>query len=190
MIAQIQLRRGTTAEWAAAAPVILSAGEPGYDTTLKQLRIGDGDSEWNQLSPIGALECPYDVGDILTTINPASPAVRWPGTVWAAMAPGRVLVGVDPADPDFDAPGKTGGSKTHDHDYVHSAGISGDFGYVIDPKTLYTRPGAFASSNHARIYGNILKYGDSTNVEQYVSKTSSASVLPPYETVYRYKRTA
>lgn len=46
MIAQIQVRRGTTAEWAAASPVVLAAGEPGWDSTLKRLKIGDGATEW------------------------------------------------------------------------------------------------------------------------------------------------
>lgn len=49
MIAQIQVRRGTTAEWEAASPVVLAAGEPGYDTTLKRLKIGDGATAWADL---------------------------------------------------------------------------------------------------------------------------------------------
>jgi hypothetical protein len=46
MIAQIQVRRGTTAEWAAAAPVVLAAGEPGYDSSLKRFKVGDGATAW------------------------------------------------------------------------------------------------------------------------------------------------
>ena len=49
MIAQIQIRRGTTAEWAAADPVVLAAGEQGYDSTLKRLKIGDGTTAWASL---------------------------------------------------------------------------------------------------------------------------------------------
>ncbi len=49
MIAQIQMRRGTTAEWAAASPVVLAAGEPGWDSTLKRLKIGDGTTAWASL---------------------------------------------------------------------------------------------------------------------------------------------
>ena len=49
MIAQIQIRRGTTAEWAAANPVILAAGEQGYDTTLKRFKMGDGATAWASL---------------------------------------------------------------------------------------------------------------------------------------------
>lgn len=49
MIAQIQMRRGTTAEWAAANPVVLAAGEMGLDTTIKKTKIGDGTTEWASL---------------------------------------------------------------------------------------------------------------------------------------------
>lgn len=47
-LARIQVRRGTSAQWASSNP-ILAAGEPGFDTTLKQLRIGDGSTPWSGL---------------------------------------------------------------------------------------------------------------------------------------------
>lgn len=47
-IAQITLRSGTTAEWNATNPV-LAAGEPGYDKTLKRMKVGDGASQWTML---------------------------------------------------------------------------------------------------------------------------------------------
>ena len=49
MIAQIQMRRGTTAEWAAASSVVLAAGEMGLDTTIQKSKIGDGTTEWASL---------------------------------------------------------------------------------------------------------------------------------------------
>lgn len=48
---QIQVRRGTTAQWTAANP-ILAAGEPGYDTTLEVFKIGNGTDRWLTL-PVG-----------------------------------------------------------------------------------------------------------------------------------------
>lgn len=47
----IKLRRDTAANWAAADPV-LALGEPGYDTTNNELRIGDGTTAWSGLTPI------------------------------------------------------------------------------------------------------------------------------------------
>ena len=107
MIAQIQMRRGTTAEWAAASPVILASGEPGYDSTIKSMKIGDGVTEWASL-PFG-VACPYDIGDVLQTMNATSPATRWAGTSWAAVGAGTFLVA---AGAGYEA-GATGGEASH-----------------------------------------------------------------------------
>ena len=48
MATRIQVRRGTTSEWNSANP-ILEEGELGYNNTLGQIKIGDGDSTWSQL---------------------------------------------------------------------------------------------------------------------------------------------
>lgn len=48
-LAQILLRRGTSAEWAIANPV-LAAGEFGYDSTAKRAKVGDGQNAWTGLS--------------------------------------------------------------------------------------------------------------------------------------------
>jgi len=50
----IQLRRGTTAQWASANPV-LAAGELGVDTTLKVLKLGDGATAWGTLPTHGVM---------------------------------------------------------------------------------------------------------------------------------------
>lgn len=59
----LQIRRGTTAEWTAANP-ILAIGEPGYDTDLKILKIGDGSTAWATLTP--------HQGSISTPVSPSS----------------------------------------------------------------------------------------------------------------------
>lgn len=48
MAVQIQLRRGTSAAWASANPV-LADGEFGLETTTYTYKIGNGASTWNQL---------------------------------------------------------------------------------------------------------------------------------------------
>jgi hypothetical protein len=48
VIAEIVFRRGTTAQWLAVNP-ILSAGEPGYESTTGGLKVGDGESTWTEL---------------------------------------------------------------------------------------------------------------------------------------------
>ena len=49
MTTRIKLRRDTAANWADANPV-LALGEPGYDTTNNELRIGDGTTAWSDLT--------------------------------------------------------------------------------------------------------------------------------------------
>ncbi len=44
----IQTRKGTAASWASSNPV-LAAGEPGFETDTKKLKIGDGTTAWNSL---------------------------------------------------------------------------------------------------------------------------------------------
>lgn len=48
MADKIQFRRDTSANWAAANPV-LGTGEPGFDTTLKMFKVGDGSTAWSSL---------------------------------------------------------------------------------------------------------------------------------------------
>lgn len=45
---QIQLRRGTTAQWSSANPT-LAAGELGVDTSLTKFKVGNGSTAWNSL---------------------------------------------------------------------------------------------------------------------------------------------
>lgn len=44
----IQIRKGTATQWGSTNPV-LGSGEPGFDTTNKILKIGDGSTSWNSL---------------------------------------------------------------------------------------------------------------------------------------------
>ena len=48
MATRIQVRRGTTSEWNSANP-ILEEGEIGYNSTLGQMKVGDGDTAWGSL---------------------------------------------------------------------------------------------------------------------------------------------
>ena len=48
MTIRFQLRRGTSADWSSANPV-LSDGEIGFDLTLGIYKIGNGSSAWNSL---------------------------------------------------------------------------------------------------------------------------------------------
>ncbi len=51
-IRRIFLRRDSASNWAVTSPnpIILSEGEPGFDTTNQILKVGDGVTPWNSLS--------------------------------------------------------------------------------------------------------------------------------------------
>lgn len=49
VVTQIQIRRGTAAQWTSANPT-LAAGEFGYETDTNKAKIGNGSSAWTALS--------------------------------------------------------------------------------------------------------------------------------------------
>ena len=52
------------------------------------------------------------VGSLHVTVDPTNPATTLGYGTWAAFGTGRVIVGVDVGDADFDTVEETGGSKT------------------------------------------------------------------------------
>ena len=52
------------------------------------------------------------VGSLHVTVDPTNPATTLGYGTWAAFGTGRVIVGVDVGDTDFDTVQETGGSKT------------------------------------------------------------------------------
>jgi hypothetical protein len=80
----IQLRRGTS--WTG---VVLNAGEVGYDTSINEIRIGDGSTTWDGLSPIGLPKISSfnltDLGDVTITGTPAvGDVLTWSGSAWTS----------------------------------------------------------------------------------------------------------
>lgn len=53
VVTQIQVRRGTAAQWTSANPT-LAAGEWGFETDTAKVKIGNGSTAWNSLGYQGA----------------------------------------------------------------------------------------------------------------------------------------
>lgn len=66
MAINIQLRRGTAAQWTAANPTLME-GELGVETDTAKYKIGNGSTAWNSLS-YGGL-----VGELTLANLPESP---------------------------------------------------------------------------------------------------------------------
>jgi hypothetical protein len=77
----------------------------------------DNDTQWVEQSGgitlEQALNGVYPVGSVYLSMVATNPATLLGIGTWAAIAQGRALFGVDPNDTDFNAAGKTAGSKTH-----------------------------------------------------------------------------
>ena len=70
----------------------------------------------------------HEIRYVLLTSNPANPAIYYGYGTWTQRAQGRVIIGLDSTDPDYDAVGDVAGSKTHTHSdhpaITHSKGTS------------------------------------------------------------------
>jgi hypothetical protein len=53
VVTQIQVRRGTAAQWTSANPT-LASGEWGFESDTGKVKIGDGTTAWNSEPYIGA----------------------------------------------------------------------------------------------------------------------------------------
>ena len=71
------------------------------------------------LNPLNIADVVYPVGAIFTTVtayaNSAAVVAVIGGTTWVAFGAGKVLVGLDSGDTDFDTVEETGGVKTDSH---------------------------------------------------------------------------
>ena len=71
------------------------------------------------LNPLNIADVVYPVGAIFTTVtayaNSAAVVAVIGGTTWVAFGAGKVLVGLDSGDTDFDTSEETGGAKTDSH---------------------------------------------------------------------------
>lgn len=123
----------------------------------------------------------WPVGSVFIAVVSTSPATLLGGGTWVAFAAGKVLVGIDSADTDFDTAEETGGAKT-----VAAAGTVSQPTLTMDALSGGTRKGG--TSNPAAIIenGNV----PTGTVSQPTFTGSATSVVQPYITVYMWKRTA
>jgi len=115
----------------------------------------------------GQLEASYPVGALFFCTVSTNPSTLLGFGTWEAYAAGRVIVGVDPTDNDFDA-GDTGGAKTHTHSTPAHQHPDGE---------LVDNDGAVST-----VQVNDASGGGGT--------TGSESSMPPFVAVYIWRRSA
>ena len=123
------------------------------------------------------LDFVYPIGSIYLSINSTNPS-KWFGGTWVAWGTGRVPVGVDTSQTEFNTVEKTGGSK-----YIQNHTHTCDPGYG----NMY-----FASGSESRwlpLYGTDQYNMHTKGVDSNVT-TGDSGNLQPYITCYMWKRTA
>jgi hypothetical protein len=130
-----------------------------------------------------ATDAAYPVGAIFTTVtayaDSAAVVAAVGGTTWVAFAAGKMLIGLDSSDTDFDTAEETGGAKTHTlteaempahtHTYDKMTGQSGGCGVNM------------AGSNGCPAY--------TSTASSSTGSGSAHSIMNPYIAVYMWKRT-
>lgn len=142
-----------------------------------------------KLGGISLIDMFYPVGSIYMSTSSTNPSDFMGGT-WVAWGSGRVPVGVDTNDTDFNTPNKTGGEKTQELramigainnnpgalGYNPAGAVGGGLGYHNNYGVAGNRPGNVTVINHS----TIVKRSDGNN----------AKTLQPYITCYMFRRTA
>src|SRR5512136_741002 len=82
----------------------------GASQSLRRNAANNAFEAYTPAGGIGLLDV-YPVGAIYLSVVSTSPATLFGGT-WSAIGAGRILVGLDSGDADFDTVEETGGAKT------------------------------------------------------------------------------
>jgi len=133
----------------------------------------------------------YPIGSIFTTVtnyaNSAAVVNAIGGTTWTVFGAGRVLVGLNSSDTDFDTVEETGGAKTHTlgvteiPPHKHTVQIESASSNVDGGGGTGVRPPLEARDTDE---GNVGENSDGTG------NASPHNNLQPYVVVYMWKRTA
>ena len=126
-------------------------------------------------STMPTLDNVYPIGSIYMSVSSTNPSVFF-GGMWVAWGTGRVPVGIDISDTNFNVSEKTGGEKTH-------------------ALTIAEMP------SHTHSYGGVTTFGPTSPASSYTVSTPYSGVtgqtggnsahnnLQPYITCYMWKRT-
>lgn len=124
----------------------------------------------------------YPVGSIYMSVNNTNPSTYFGGT-WVEWGSGRVPVGVNTNDSDFNIVEKTGGSKDlqqHQHNGLAWNGNQGE--------SISLNNGS--STGYSLTYQSGLVSGQEQSIQTYPTGTGNSGNLQPYITCYMWKRTA
>ena len=158
----------TVAATTLTATTVTATGN--INTTGGQLQL-NGTNFFDKIYPVGSI--------YINATNSTNPGTLLGFGTWAAFGAGKVPVGIDSSDSDFDTAEETGGSKTH------TLTISE---LPAHTHTVETKVSSGVDGTHP--------LGSSGSTSQGTRATSSTgggtahNILQPYIVVYMWKRTA
>ena len=140
----------------------------------------------------------HPIGSLFETTVSTNPGTLYGGT-WAAWGGGRVPVGVNTADSDFNTVEKTGGKKTERHEFkigykgYYGTAVGSDDNMIQAYKYSTSSYGTYAyeGSTQASVNAGIQASTNTRDVAQASSTgdTSETGIVQPYITCYIWKRT-
>lgn len=144
-----------------------------------------------------ALQALYPVGSVYINASVATnPATLLGFGTWSAFASGRVLVGVDPAQTEFDTLGETGGHKSlqaHTHGAgSYTAASAGSHKHTIGTSAIGAGGGGGSFVTGGSNYDTSTTGSHTHDITGTSSSTGSGNAqnLQPYITVHMWVRTA
>lgn len=130
----------------------------------------------------------YPIGSIYMSVNSTNPGTLFGGT-WTAWGTGRVPVGIDTSQTEFNTVEKTGGSKEmqrHGHEVTWGAFD----GRSISISASGSGQQTLNIPNWEWTYNNTSGMSKGGNVVAAYSGSGNSGNLQPYITCYMWKRTA
>lgn len=144
----------------------------------------------------------YPVGSIYISVNSKNPSTMFGGT-WTSFGAGRVLVGVDTSQSEFNTVNKTGGSKTvklevnhlpsHNHTGTTGTGKTSLLRHVanVGTENAHNHISGYSAGSYKDYSGTNFSganhYHDFTTSS--IGGNQAHSNIQPYITVYMWKRT-
>ena len=135
----------------------------------------------------------YPVGCIYESTSSTNPSTLFTGTTWSAFGQGKMLVGLDPNDADFNSTSDSGGSKTvtlttdqipsHNHSFSGSSGSAGSHSHTYSGTTSshgghahnYTvRTGRSYSSSTGSATNGVVQGSNGVQLDSSTQSTASA----------------
>jgi len=128
----------------------------------------------------------YPVGSIYTSVVATNPATLLGVGTWAAFGAGKVMVGIDSGDTDFDTVEETGGAKTDSHTLTTSEIPS----HTHTLQGIRTDDGSGSVSGISSLYQNYKAQSTQQTASTGGGGAHTHDIVQPYIVVYMWKRTA